>query len=713
MVYLVERESHLHIQSRRGGGGFTQVIRLAVDIGGTFTDVVLQTDARRFTAKVLTTPAAPEEGFIQGTLAVLEKAGVAPSQVDAVIHGTTLATNAIIERRGARVGLITTAGFRDTIEIAYEHRFEQTDLNMTRPPPLVPRTSRLEVPERIAADGSVLIALDEAAVLAAAAELGAAKVEAVAVGLLHSYANDAHEKRIQQLLAAHLPGVPVSLSSQVSPEIREYDRISTTVANAYVRPQMEGYLTRLKQLLRERGFDCGLLMITSSGAMTTLETACEFPIRLVESGPAGGAVLASNIAVELDASRVVSFDMGGTTAKICLIDDFRPLQARTFEVARAYRFLKGSGYPLRIPVIEMVEIGAGGGSLAAVDDLSRITVGPQSASSVPGPACYGLGGTRPAVTDADLALGRLDPDFFAGGKIKLDLAAAQAALSEAIGARLELTPVQAAAGVAEIVDENMANAARVHAIEWGKELSDRTMIAFGGAAPLHAARLAEKCDIRKVVIPTGAGVGSAIGFLQAPVGYDVTRSRYMRLDRFSAKFVNDLFAEMSAEAQASIRLASPEGPIEERRTAYMRYRGQGHEIDVELPSRPLTEEDGALLDQLFVRRYTELFGRTIPNLGTEVMTWSLSAAVAVTRPTKLAHAGAQRRYAGDTRRAIFDTESLQFVDHLIVKRAELAPGTRIAGPAVIVEDETSTLVSRHFDATILASGYIQLERKES
>jgi N-methylhydantoinase A len=688
------------------------VIRLAVDIGGTFTDSVLEVDDRRFTSKVLTTPAAPEDGFLEGASAVLVKAGIAPAEVDAVIHGTTLATNAIIERRGARVGLITTAGFRDSIEIAYEHRFEQTDLNMTRPAPLVPRTLRLEVPERVAADGSVLIPLDDGAVLAAADELRTARVEAVAVGLLHSYSNDAHEKRIQQLLAAALPGVPVSISSQVSPEIREYDRISTTVANAYVRPQMEGYLTRLKRTLSARGFHCGLLMITSSGAMTTLETACEFPIRLVESGPAGGAVLASNLAVELDAARVVSFDMGGTTAKICLIDDFRPLHARTFEVARAYRFLKGSGYPLRIPVIEMVEIGAGGGSLAAVDDMSRITVGPQSASSVPGPACYGLGGTKPAVTDADLTLSRLDPDFFAGGKIKLDVAAAKTALSEAVGSRLGLDPVQAAAGVAEIVDENMANAARVHAIEWGKELSDRVMIAFGGAAPLHAARLAEKCGIRKVVIPTGAGVGSAIGFLQAPVGYDVTRSRYLRLDRFSATFVNGLFAEMSEEAAASIRLASPLGAIVERRTAYMRYRGQGHEIDVDLPQRPLTDADSSLLEELFEKRYIELFGRTIPNLGTEVMTWSLSAAVAVTRPAKLPPTPPPHPFAGGARRAIFDTELLKATDHLIVKRSELSPGARVQGPAVIVEEETSTLVSRHFDATILAGGYIQLERKD-
>ena len=689
------------------------MIRIAVDIGGTFTDIVLDVADERYTAKVLTTPVAPEAAFLQGAALVLKQASISASQVDAVIHGTTLATNAIIERRGARVGLITTAGFRDCLEIAYEHRFEQTDLNMIRPPPLVPRTLRFEVSERVAAGGSTLLPLDEDTVSAVATQLRSAAVEAIAVGLLHSYANPAHERRVAELIQALLPGVPISLSSDVSPEIREYDRISTTVANAYVRPLMEGYLTRLQDLLAERGFKCGVLMITSSGAMTTLATACKYPIRLVESGPAGGAVLASRLAVELDARRVVSFDMGGTTAKICLIDDFRPLHARTFEVARAYRFLKGSGYPLRIPVIEMVEIGAGGGSIAAVDDLSRITVGPQSASSLPGPACYGLGGERPTVTDADLVLGRLDPALFAGGRIKLDTSRAELALKRAIGEPLSLSPEHSAAGVSEIVDENMANAARVHAIEWGKELADRTMIAFGGAAPLHASRLAEKCGIRRVLIPTGAGVGSAIGFLQAPVGYDVTRSRYLRLDEYAPDFVNELFAEMSREAAAAIRLAAPTGAIEERRTAYMRYRGQGHEIDVELPIRPLAQSDRALLEDLFLTRYAELFGRTIPNLGLEVMTWSLSAAVVVAHPTRLEAIGVSLPCAPGSVRSIFDTELMQRVDFAIYHREDLRPGMKVPGPAVIVEDQTSTVISRHFDASIMASGYILLERRES
>ncbi|ALL68415.1 N-methylhydantoinase A [Paraburkholderia caribensis MBA4] len=687
------------------------MIRLAVDIGGTFTDVVLDVSGTRYTAKVLTTPSDPENGFLEGAQAALARAGIDAADVQAIVHGTTLATNAIIERKGARVGLVTTDGFRDSLEIAYEHRFEQSDLYMVRPDPLVPREHRWGVEGRLAADGSELVPLDENALERVAEEMKAAGIEAVAICFLHSYANDAHERRAAAVLSHLLPGVPISVSCEVSPEIREYDRVSTTVANAYVRPQMQGYLQRLEHRLADRGFRCGLLMITSSGSMTTLQTACEFPIRLVESGPAGGAVLATNLAAELGESSVVSFDMGGTTAKICLVDDYKALQSRTFEVARAYRFLKGSGYPLRIPVIEMVEIGAGGGSLAGIDELRRITVGPESASSVPGPACYGRGGKRPAVTDADLMLGRLDPERFAGGQIRLSTDAAASALYAQIGAKLGIDERAAAAGISEIVDENMANAARVHAIEWGKNLPERTMIAFGGAAPLHAARLADKCGIRKVVIPTGAGVGSAIGFLQAPIGYHVTRSRYANLDEFDPATVNELFASMSEEAAVAIRKASPNGHIEEQRVAYMRYRGQGHEIDVVLPSRDLSIGDKALMEHLFAERYEALFGRTIPNLGVEVMTWSLAALIPVPPPVIQQPTSRGAKARPSSSRAVFDPDLMEVLDHGIHVRQELAPGMVVEGPAVIVEDETSTLVGRNFDAVILNSGYIQLERK--
>ena len=687
------------------------MIRLAADIGGTFTDIVLDVHGTRHTGKVLTTPQAPEDGFLEGVLAVLATAGVKPGDIDAVVHGTTLATNAIIERKGAQTVLVTTEGFRDSIEIAYEHRFEQSDLNMSRPAPLIPRHRRFGVPERVAADGSVLLDLDEGAVRDLGAELARDGVESVAIGFLHSYVNEDHERRTAAILQATLPKALISLSCEVSPEIREYDRISTTVANAYVRPLMEGYLRRLEERLRQQGFHAKLLMITSSGGMTTVETACRFPIRLVESGPAGGAILAKNIAAQIEARQVVSFDMGGTTAKICLVDDYQPLQSRSFEVAREYRFLKGSGFPLRIPVIEMVEIGAGGGSIAAVDPLGRITVGPESASSTPGPACYGRGGERPTVTDADLVLGRLDPDRFAGGQITLLPERSKAALAAHVGNALDLGPDGAAAGIAEIIDENMSNAARVHAIEWGKELDQRTMIAFGGAAPLHASRLADKCGIARVVVPTGAGVGSAIGFLQAPIAYDVTRSHYQNLAGFDPPTINALFAAMREEAEAAIRLGSAEGGIVEERTAFMRYRGQGHEIGIPLPARPLTGGDKPLLQQLFAERYTELFGRTIPNLGLEVMTWRLTASIPVPAPAPLPPVPARGTARPDFMRDIFDPDLMERAPHGIHTRTKLEPGMTVEGPAVIVEDETSTLVGRNFNARILSAGYISLERK--
>lgn len=683
--------------------------RLAIDIGGTFTDIVLDEDGKLTIGKVLTTPDAPEEGFMIGVRQVLDKANVMPDQIDAVIHGTTLATNAVIERKGAKTVLVATKGFRDSIEIAYEHRFEQSDLKMVRPDPLVDRPDRYEISERIAADGSVLVPLDEDEAHALAKELAARGAKSVAVGLMHSYTNEDHERRLGQILADALPDALISLSCDVSPEIREYDRISTTVANAYVRPLMEGYLRRLEALLQKEGFTSRFLMVTSSGGMCTLDTACQYPIRLVESGPAGGAILAKTVAAEIEEKDVVSFDMGGTTAKICLVDNYQPLQSRSFEVAREYRFLRGSGIPLRIPVIEMVEIGAGGGSIADVDAMDRITVGPESASSTPGPACYARGGTKPTVTDGDLVLSRLDPDNFAGGQFKLDTGASEAALLSSVGHKLKLDAQASAAGVSEIIDENMSNAARVHAIEWGKELNQRTMIAFGGAAPLHAARLAQKCGIKRIIVPTGAGVGSAIGFLKAPVAYDVTRSFYANMDSFDAKTVNDLFDRMQAEAERVIRLGDAEGEIKVTRTAFMRYRGQGHEIDIELPDRPLTREDSALFSDLFSKRYTELFGRTIPGLGHEVMTWRLSAEVPVAKPEKVSISPDTGIADPETTRDVFDPEIMQHIPHGIFPRETLKPGQVVPGPAIITEDETSTLVNRHYNARMLSSGYLSLE----
>ena len=681
--------------------------RIGVDVGGTFTDVVIDHAGGRTSAKVPTTSDAPEAGVMDGIAAALDRAGVAPEAVDLVIHGTTLATNALIERKGAKTALLTTEGFRDSIEMAYEHRFEQYDLYMERPEPLVPRELRLGVPERLAADGSMLLPLDEATVAAHAAFFRAEGVEAVAVGFLHSYVDDAHERRAAAILRRELPDTTICLSSEVSPEIREYDRLSTTVANAYVRPLIAGYVGRLEAALRDRGLACPLLLTMSSGAITTVKTARRFPIRLVESGPAGGAVLARNVAAEHGLDTALSFDMGGTTAKICLIDDYRPQLSRNFEVARQYRFLKGSGLPLRIPAIEMVEIGAGGGSIARVDALRRIVVGPDSAGADPGPACYGRGGGAPTVTDADLMLGRIDPARFAGGTMALDADAACHAVERDVGGPLGMTGEVAAAGVSEIVDETMANAARVHAIESGKPLAGRALIAFGGAAPLHAARLATKLGIDTVIVPPGAGVGSAIGFLSAPIAYDVVRSRFVALDNFAPAVVDALFDDMREEAEAVVRLGAPDAELEETRTGYMRYRGQGHEIAVELPERADAEEYRRRFDEA----YRRLYGRTIPALEVETMSWSLALSAADRLPPRLPVAPPRAAGAPVGRRMLYDTELGGSTEAAVHARADLPPGVRLAGPVVVVEDETATVAPEGFDLTVAASGALVLTRR--
>lgn len=677
--------------------------RLAVDIGGTFTDLVLETPSGTHEMKLLTTPDAPERAVLEGARAILAAARCAPGDIGLVVHGTTLATNALIERKGAPTALLTTEGFRDSVEMAYEHRFEQYDLSMQRPEPLVPRDLRLGVPERIAADGSVLLPLDEAALRATAATLHARGIAAVAVCFLHSFTNPSHERRAAAILAEELPGVAITISCEVAPEIREYERASTTIANAYVLPLMGRYLAALEQGLREAGMACPLLLMMSSGGVTTVATAKRFPVRLVESGPAGGAILAQAVAAENGLDRVLAFDMGGTTAKLTLIDDLDFQRSRSFEVARAYRFIQGSGLPVRIPVIELVEIGAGGGSIARLDALGRILVGPDSAGSVPGPACYGRGGTQPTVTDADAALGRLDPSRFAGGSITLDVARAEAAIAAAM-------PVaQGAVGIAEIVDETMANAARVHAVENGKDTAGRAMIAFGGAAPLHAGRLAQKLGIARVVVPVGAGVGSAHGFLRAPIAYEVVRSRHMRLDAFDAAMLNALFAEMRAEAEAVVRMGAADTPLTETRTGFMRYRGQGHEIAVALPARTLTTEDAATLRAGFEAAYTALFGRVIPRLEVEAMTFALSLSAARPLPARVPDPPPRDAPPAVGTRDVTDPATGATEPAAVFERRALSPGMALPGPALIVEDGTTTVVPRGMTARINALHQIVLE----
>jgi N-methylhydantoinase A len=689
--------------------------RLAIDIGGTFTDLAVEHDGRRATIKVLTTQAAPERGVIGGARAILQASGVTASDIDIVIHGTTLATNAVIERKGARTALLTTQGFRDVIAMGNESRYDQYDLNIVLPEPLVPRHLRLPVPERLDNEGNVLLPLDVGAVRALVPALRREGVESIAVGLLHAFVNPAHERRVRGVLAEELPDIPVSLSSEVSPEMREWERFSTTVANAYVQPAMARYLRRLADGLRAIGISGPLFLMLSGGGLTTVETACRFPIRLVESGPAGGAIFSASIARQCGIANVLSFDMGGTTAKICLIDDGKPQTARAFEIARVGRFRRGSGLPLRIPVIEMVEIGAGGGSIAHVDTMGRIAVGPESAGADPGPACYGHGGTEPAVTDANLGLGRYDPTRFAGGTMQLDVAAAHDALLTRIGGRLGLTAEMAALGVVEMVDENMANAARVHAIESGKSYEGRTLIAFGGGGPVHACRVAEKVGIRRVLVPTSAGVGSAIGFLRAPVGYEVVRSLYQRFSSFDVAAVNALLDTMETEAMAVVTQGSFGAPITQIRVAYMRYVGQGHEIPVPLPARPLGERDVAVIRAAYDTEYIRFYDRPVPGSDVEIMSYAVVVATVPEDAPVVTAAVDDAVLAPDATAArtqlVRDTITGKVSPWSVHDRTALAPGVQIVGPAIVAEDETSTLVGPGWSATVNGLGYLELTRK--
>jgi N-methylhydantoinase A len=687
------------------------VARLGVDIGGTFTDVVLEIGPERHSTKVLTTYAAPEDAIVEGMHRVCAKAGVSPGVITQIIHGTTLATNALIERRGAKTALITTQGFRDVIEMRTESRFEQYDLNLTLPEPLLPRNRRYVVSERMGARGDVLIPLDRAEVEALADALREAAYDSIAVGLLHSYVNDAHERLVAEVLAERLPGVMISLSSQVSPQMREYERFNTTIANAYIKPLMKSYLDRLAQRLKAEGADCPVFLMHSGGGIISLESAAEFPVRLVESGPAGGAVFAADIAARHGLDKVLSFDMGGTTAKICLIRNQTPKTARVFEVARTYRFKKGSGMPISIPVIDMVEIGAGGGSLARVDAMNQIRVGPESAGSEPGPACYGRGGTRPAVTDADLILGKLDPDNFAGGTIPLDPASAKAALDGVLAQRLNMPVLEAAWGLAEVVDENMANAARVHAVENGEDLADYTMIAFGGAAPLHAARLCEKLGVTRCLIPEGAGVGSAIGFLRAPFSFEANRSVFMKAGTFDPETVRRLFAEMAQEATRFVRSCDATAPIRADYKVYMRYKGQGWEIPVPLTPEEAAEADPTTFLARFEADYAALFGRTVEGMEVEITVWSVNASTESPPSPKALPPPAGDTPAQTGQRALFDAALGRSHSAGIYDRAAFAPGDRIAGPAIVTEEETTVILPASRQARMLSDGCIDITVK--
>lgn len=682
--------------------------RLGVDIGGTFTDVAIDVDGVVTSTKVLTDYAAHDRVVVEAVLAVIDKAGVRLGDIDMLIHGTTLVTNALIERRGARTAFITTEGFRDVIEMRTENRFEQYDLDIVLPTPLIERRDRYTLRERIDAHGQALVPLDPDETAGLARRLVDAGYESVAIGFLHAYVDGSHERAVRDALLALRPELSVSISCEVSPQMREFARFNTVCANAYVKPAIRSYLEKLIAALKTAGVDCPFYVMHSGGGIISVETAVAFPVRLLESGPAGGAIFAADIARRHGLDSVVSFDMGGTTAKICLIEDFQPKTATSFEVARTYRFKKGSGMPISIPVVEMVEIGAGGGSIASVDAMRQIRVGPLSATSTPGPACYQRGGTAPTVTDADLLLGRLDPDNFAGGAIPLSRELASQAVGAEIGDRLGLDVGAAAYGIAEMVDENMANAGRVHAVENGKDLTRFAMITFGGAGPLHAARLCQKMGMTSFIVPPGAGVGSAIGFLKAPFAYQAVRTAPVRLDAFDAGTVGAILAELSNEALGFVAAGGKTTTVEA--TAFMRYVGQGWEIPVPLPAGTSNVPDAAQFRTLFEAAYTRFFGRPVEGLAIEIVSWSANASAKTELSAPPAAIAAQRTVEPGSRRGMFDPTTQRFIEAGVFERDRLALGDHIVGPAIIVERETATVVPSSFDALVLNDGCIRVTR---
>jgi N-methylhydantoinase A len=674
--------------------------RLGVDIGGTFTDLVWVDDVTGEVrvGKLLTTPKDPAQAVEQGVLRLLEDAGAVPAGVRSLIHGTTLATNALIERKGARTGLLTTAGFRDALEIGREGRYDMYDLFIDPPAPLAPRHLRLEVPERIAADGSVTRPLDLAGARAAIAGLLAEGVEAIAISLLHAYRNPVHEDALARLVAAEAPGVPVSCSSEVVPEIREYERTSTTVANVYVMPLMGRYLDDLERKLADMGIPGGFYIMLSSGGIATPATAKRVPVRLVESGPAAGALAAARAARLAGEERLLSFDMGGTTAKACVIDRGEPLVAREFEVARADRFKKGSGLPIRVPVIEMIEIGAGGGSIARIDRMGLLKVGPDSAGADPGPACYALGGREPTVTDADLVLGYLDPDFFLGGRMRLDVEAARRAIADKVAGPMGTDLARSAWNIHLVVNENMAAAARIHGIERGKDLRAYPLFAFGGAGPVHAWQVGRILKVPRVLVPFGAGAASALGLLSAPLAFDFVRTATQRLDQADWRQVNRVFAEMEAEGRAVLRQAGvAEADMRFRRSAEMRYAGQGHEVEGPVPAGTLGPASLGPLTAGFEAAYRALYHRIPLGVAIEALNWRVVVSgpepeVRVdSAPRGPARDRPQAATAKKARLAYFP-DAGGYVATPVYDRYGLEPGAVFAGPAIIEERESTTII---------------------
>jgi N-methylhydantoinase A len=669
---------------------------LGIDIGGTFTDIVVYDHARgrQYNRKLLTTHDDPARAVAAGVEGLLRRHRLPARDFTRVVHATTLFTNALIERRGAVTGLITTAGFRDTLEIGRERKFELYDLNIIKPEPLVPRNLRLEVRERLRADGAVERRLDAREVAARAKSLVAAGVSSIAIVFLHAYANPRHEAEAARVIARRHRGVSVTTSHEVAPEIREYERASTTVANAYIKPLARQYLDAMARRVADLGISAPLLLMLSSGGLTHVAEAERTPVQMLESGPAAGALAAAFFGREDSRGNLLAFDMGGTTAKLSLVDGGEPLTAYAFEAARQKRFMEGSGLPIRISTIELIEIGAGGGSIASVDEIGLLKVGPRSAGSHPGPASYGLGGVEPTVTDADFLLGYLNPEYFAGGEVRVDVAAARRAV-EGLAKRVGLAPTDVAWGIHDVVNESMASAARVHIAERGRDPRDYALLCTGGAGPVHAWGVARKLGLRQIICPPSAGVASALGLLVAPARVDRVATVGIRLDRDSPVTLEEAFRQLEDEARAV--MADTGLKLETAtvtRLADGRFLGQGFDLVVDLPPGPYADsaESRRRLASAFETAYREKFALTPPDVPIEF----INIRVAVRAPVAGADV-AVHGDAADTGQAVkgarpaYSAESGGFVETTVYQRDRLGPGDEVRGPAV-VEEEGSTLV---------------------
>ena len=684
-------------------------IRIGVDVGGTFTDFVLVDEHRDmiFTGKQLTTPTNPSNAICEGVARIAREAGVEMTALDGIVHGTTLVTNAVIERNGAKVGLITTKGFRDILEVGHEMRYDLYDLFLEKPEPLVPRNLRLTVNERIGSRGEILVELDEAEIKLAADELVEQGVDAIAVCFINAYINPRHEERAGNVILSEHPDMPVTVSTVVAPEIREYERTNTAVANAYVLPLMRRYINDLQDKLTTMGLEGPLNVMLSGGGIAALRVAQEAPIQMIESGPAAGAISGAYYGKLTNTESLIAFDMGGTTAKMCLIENCEPEHANTFEAGRVRRFRQGSGIPLKVPVIDLIEIGAGGGSIARLDAMGLLKVGPESAASEPGPVCYGLGGEEPTVTDADLLLGYLSPDYFLGGEMTLDTDVVQKAIDTKLAKPSGIDVTAAAAGIHAIVNNNMAAATRRYIAEKGLDPRRYTLVATGGAGPVHAYGVARQLKLNRFICPLGAGVSSALGFLVAAPATEGVKSYVSRIDQVDSDKVKELYQEMSEVAIKSLVEAGGDvNTITIKHRVEMRYVGQGFEIAVDLPDDLDSAELAELLKAGFLERYAELFGRSIPDVAIETVTWRISAS-GPTPNIQLNFEGQQIDCGTVEKgeRLVYFPET-GYAPCKIYNRYGLESGASLSGPAVIEERESTVVAGS--DTTITVDDHLNL-----